>query len=71
MFRREYEALCSAAEQGEPTLLDEYGAGSPSEFFAVVTEAFFEAPRSLAGRHPGLYEALRGFYKVDPARWSA
>ncbi len=49
---REFAALQSAGETGMSTVLDTYGATNPAEFFAVVTEAFFERPRALRGRHP-------------------
>lgn len=70
VFNREFESLKAGIEQGEPTVLDDYGAESPSEFFAVVTETFFERPRELSAQHPQLYEELRRFYNVDPASWS-
>jgi Mlc titration factor MtfA (ptsG expression regulator) len=65
----EYEALRRATVQGSPTLIDEYGATNPAEFFAVVTELFFERPTALRERHPALYEELRTFYQQDPATW--
>ena len=44
----------------------------PGEFFAVVSEAFFETPELLAPTYPALYEQLRLFYRQDPlARLSA
>jgi Mlc titration factor MtfA (ptsG expression regulator) len=49
------------------TDIDPYGATNPAEFFAVVTEAFFETPRALKTRHPALYQELAGFYRQDPA----
>ena len=30
------------------TVLDDYGATDPAEFFAVATECFFEKPRSAS-----------------------
>lgn len=48
-------------------VIDDYGMKSPAEFFAVVTEAFFERPRALRARHPALYEQMSAFYKQDPA----
>jgi hypothetical protein len=66
---REYEALIEADERGRRTLLDPYGAESPSEFFAVVTECFFERPAKLEARHPELYQVFSEFYRQDPARW--
>jgi Mlc titration factor MtfA (ptsG expression regulator) len=65
----EYAALGEAAERHRPTLLDEYGAESPAEFFAVATEAFFETPRELKAAHRELYEQLSLFYKQDPASY--
>ena len=56
-------------DRGESGGLDDYGAESPSEFFAVVTEAFFERPGLLTTQHPRLYEELKRFYNVDPASW--
>lgn len=38
--------------------IDSYGATSEAEFFAVVTEYFFEKPEQLAEKHPKLYELL-------------
>jgi MtfA peptidase len=63
----DFEALVRASEAGHRTVMDEYGATSPAEFFAVATETFFERPRALAARHPALYEQLKLYYKQDPA----
>jgi len=62
----EFEKLRRSAERGTRTDIDTYGATNAAEFFAVVTEAFFERPRSLHKRHPELYEELAMFYKQDP-----
>lgn len=69
VLKAEFESLRSSAERREHTVLDDYGAESPAEFFAVVTEAFFERPRELSKEHPQLYEQLRLFYNVNPASW--
>jgi Mlc titration factor MtfA (ptsG expression regulator) len=66
----EFDALRVAEDAAEPTVLDKYGAENPAEFFAVVTEAFFERPRALRARHPDLYAQLRRFYRQDPAGYS-
>jgi Mlc titration factor MtfA (ptsG expression regulator) len=47
--------------------IDPYGATNPAEFFAVATEAFFDVPAELEQLEPNLYEALRNFYRQDPA----
>ena len=66
----ELETLRRASETGAPSVLDDYGAENPAEFFAVATEAFFERPAELRERHPALYAELREFYHQDPAAWS-
>lgn len=63
----EYNRLRRAARRGRPTLLDQYGATDPAEFFAVATECFFERSRVMAEEHSELYELLRDFYRQDPA----
>ena len=64
---REYADLVARIHAGRPADIDAYGATSPAEFFAVVTEAFFERPTALKRQHPDLYEQLAAFYKQDPA----
>jgi Mlc titration factor MtfA (ptsG expression regulator) len=55
----------------EPSaLIDAYGASDAAEFFAVVTEVFFERPAELAAEAPGVYDELVALYRVDPTRWS-
>jgi MtfA peptidase len=63
----EFEELSARLHAGRPSDIDAYGATSPPEFFAVITEMFFEQPVKLRRRHPELYEELRGFYQQDPA----
>ena len=66
----EFEALRDALEAGEDTFLDDYGATNPAEFFAVITEAFFERPRALRRNHPALFMQLQRFYQQDPTTYS-
>lgn len=63
----EYQRLKQQTARGHPTVLDDYGATNPAEFFAVATEAFFERPSLLWRRHPELYKELKSFYQQDPA----
>ncbi|HEX7417261.1 MAG TPA: M90 family metallopeptidase [Steroidobacteraceae bacterium] len=70
VLEREYARLCAAVDGGAETLIDPYGSEDPAEFFAVATETFFELPQALRMRHPQLYAALQGFYRLDPAGWS-
>jgi hypothetical protein len=66
-MQAEFEAHQSAVADGAPTAIDAYGAKNPAEFFAVLTEHFFERPVELRDRHPSLYQVLREFYRQDPA----
>ena len=63
----EYIQLLKALETGHRHLINAYAATNPAEFFAVVTELFFEKPVTLKKRHPELYEQFRIFYQQDPA----
>ncbi len=63
----EYRRLVAASERCRATLLDQYGAASEGEFFAVCTECFFDLPVEMRRRHPRLYELFREFYRQDPA----
>jgi len=66
----EYEQLRKLEDAGENSFLDSYGATNPAEFFAVVTEFFFEKSAELRASHPELYAELRRFYRQDPAEFS-
>jgi Mlc titration factor MtfA (ptsG expression regulator) len=66
-FEEAYEGFCDALERGKDTWLDPYAAEHPAEFFAVISEAFFEQPAETRRRYPLLYEQLKLFYKQDPA----
>ncbi|HIK05114.1 MAG TPA: zinc-dependent peptidase [Trichormus sp. M33_DOE_039] len=64
-----YQQLCNDVQQGITTVMDSYGATSPAEFFAVVTETFFEKPQQLHQNHPVLYDLLQKYYQLDPKKW--
>ena len=63
----EYQRLQAEVETGASSLISAYGATKPAEFFAVVTELFFEKPVDLQREHPELYEEFRQYYRQDPA----
>jgi Mlc titration factor MtfA (ptsG expression regulator) len=65
----EYDRLRQESGQGKATLLGEYGATDPAEFFAVATEFFFAKPVPMQRRHPELYDVLRDYFCQDPAAW--
>jgi Mlc titration factor MtfA (ptsG expression regulator) len=63
----EFGELSRRLHEGRRSDIDPYGATNPAEFFAVVTEIFFEKPRAMKKQHPALYGELAVFYKQDPA----
>ena len=42
--------------------INPYGATNKSEFFAVISEYFFERPKLLKAKHPKLYELLEEIF---------
>ena len=64
-----YAELQRREQCGEESVFDYYGASDPADFFAVVSEVFFERPHDLAAQHPELYRQLAGFYRLDPLTW--
>ncbi len=69
VMQNEFDALRWRLAQGEAGLIDAYAATDPAEFFAVISELFFERPAELAAGHPALYAELRTYYRLDPAGW--
>lgn len=69
VLSHEFEALRELVARGETGLIDAYGATNPAEFFAVVSEVFFEQPAALAAAHPALYREFVGYYSLDPLSW--
>lgn len=65
-FEPAFEDLCRRVDAGEDTALDPYGAEAPPEFFAVMSEHFFETPQLLQQEYPAVYEQLRLFYRQNP-----
>jgi Mlc titration factor MtfA (ptsG expression regulator) len=46
--------------------INPYGATNQAEFFAVVSEYFFERPDLLEKKHPDLYELLSKVFRQQP-----
>lgn len=65
-FGAAYADFCRRVDVDEATEIDPYAAESPAEFFAVLTEYFFEAPDLLARAYPHVYEQLRQYYLQNP-----
>ena len=47
--------------------IDPYASENPAEFFAVISEVFFEMPETVLETFPLVYQQLKAFYKQDPA----
>ena len=65
----EFNALQQRLARGETGVIDAYAGTDPAEFFAVVSEHFFEQPMALAAAHPALYGELVHCYRTDPLSW--
>jgi MtfA peptidase len=66
-FTLAYEDFCAKVDSDELLAIDDYAAENPSEFFAVMSEAFFESPHDLKALYPDVYSQLALFYRQDPA----
>ncbi len=69
VMRREFHKLQELYKKHKKGFLDYYALTNAAEFFAVATEAFFEKPKQLQRKEPELYEALKEYYRLDPASW--
>jgi len=69
VLSKEFDSLLIRADRGTNSVIDAYGTVSPSEFFAVATESFFEKPLQMKNKLPDLYQQFRRFYDLDPAAW--
>jgi Mlc titration factor MtfA (ptsG expression regulator) len=67
IFAAAYEDFQGRVERREATAVDPYAAESPAEFFAVLSEAFFEAPGAVRSDYAAVYDQLAAFYRQDPA----
>ena len=71
VLSQEFQHLQLRLAQGHAGLIEPYAATDAAEFFAVVSELFFEKPAELAALHPALYGELCGYYGVNPLHWTA
>jgi MtfA peptidase len=64
-FSEAFSDFSQRIASGEETMIDPYAGESPAEFFAVLSEAFFETPRILDAEYPRIYAQLANFYQQD------
>jgi MtfA peptidase len=65
-FDAAYNDFRLRVDRGEDTVIDPYASESPAEFFAVLSEAFFELPDVVQAEYPRVYAQLSQFYRQDP-----
>lgn len=68
VFSEAYAKFCRQVDKQQTTVIDPYAAESPAEFFAVLSEAFFELPLIVQQHFPSIYEQLALFYRQDPVQ---
>jgi len=64
-FKRAYLDFCRRVDSGEHAPINTYGAQNPAEFFAVLSEYFFDLPWLVRDEWPALYALLVQFYRQD------
>jgi len=65
-FSTAYNDLSQRIRQRRHTVMNPYAATDPAEFFAVMTEVFFEDPQRLQQRFAGVYLKMSEYYRQDP-----
>ncbi len=78
VFKAAYLSFCEAVDRADRQArhdrgaalaelpIDAYASETPAEFFAVISEAFFELPNTVRIGFPQVYEQLAQFYRQDP-----
>jgi Mlc titration factor MtfA (ptsG expression regulator) len=69
-FQAEFRRQVRDSDRGRRSLLDDYAAESPEEFFCVATECFFERPDRMRAHSATLFDLLRQCFRSDPTGWS-
>jgi Mlc titration factor MtfA (ptsG expression regulator) len=66
IFFAAYDDFCQRVDDDEETAIDPYASTDRAEFFAVLSESFFEVPDVVAEEYPALYGLLSRYYRQDP-----
>ncbi len=66
VFSRAYENFQQQCEAGIFIGIDCYAASSPAEFFAVLSEVFFERPDIIKQHYVAVHDLLELYYKQVP-----
>jgi len=65
-FSAGFEDFQHKCSKGKAVGIDCYAASSPAEYFAVLSEVFFEYPDVLQQHYAVIYDQLRQYYRQDP-----
>lgn len=65
-FFAAYDDFCQRVDHAGETGIDPYASDDPAEFFAVLSESFFEIPAVVAAEYPALYALFQRYYRQDP-----
>ncbi len=68
-FKELNEMVKNASEMKEYALIGEYASTNEAEFFAVLSEIFFQNPKALKQSFPDLYDEFSIYYRLDPAEF--
>lgn len=64
-FSAGFEDFQHKCSSGKAIGIDCYAASSPAEYFAVLSEVFFERPDVLQQHYAVIYDQLRQYYRQD------
>ena len=64
VMTRDFEDFQTHRKSG----LDRYGTTNPAEFFAVLSEVFFETPQKLVDAYPDIYNIMVKFFRQTPLK---
>ncbi|WP_154223247.1 zinc-dependent peptidase [Marinicella rhabdoformis] len=70
VLSKEFNSLKIKKKCKRKSFFNKYGATNAAEFFAVISEHFFEQPKTFKKKHPDLYAELTKYYKLDPIDWA-
>jgi Mlc titration factor MtfA (ptsG expression regulator) len=65
-FSTGFDDFQQRCARGEDIGIDDYAASSPEEFFAVLSEIFFERPDLLRQHYADVFEQMKRYYRQDP-----
>jgi Mlc titration factor MtfA (ptsG expression regulator) len=65
-FKAAYDDFVLRVRYYRTHAINPYAATTPAEFFAVLSEVFFETPATLFAEYPAVYRQLQQFYRQDP-----